>query len=231
MVTVTPSWAQAAMTKAREALPRLQRDLDEARTRLEELREHLAAVERANSALDPDANPDVAVAVRVAGETLPPLVAEAEAAVAAAMAARREARSALLPAEESPWSRVAAARQADSRRQGELDGARSQVGELQRGRAAALVTVRDTPPSGDMARLAGAEAALRLGERALPAAQNALASAEEAAQQARGEVDAMQVRVHALRATVLGAEPDEAEAALVELMSLVGDDPSGWLPR
>ncbi|MDP9472409.1 MAG: hypothetical protein M3Q71_17360 [Chloroflexota bacterium] len=72
MVTATPSWAQAAMTKAREALPRLQRDLDAARVRLDELRERLTAVERASAALDPDADPDVAVAVRVAGETLPP---------------------------------------------------------------------------------------------------------------------------------------------------------------
>ncbi len=78
MVTVTPSWAQAAMTKAREVLPRLQRDLDAARARLDELRARQAAVERASAALDPDADPDVTVAVRVAGETLPPLVAEAE---------------------------------------------------------------------------------------------------------------------------------------------------------
>ncbi len=72
MVTATPSWAQAAMTKAREALPRLQRDLDAARVRLDELRERLTAVERASATLDPDADPDVAVAVRVAGETLSP---------------------------------------------------------------------------------------------------------------------------------------------------------------
>ncbi|MDP9356460.1 MAG: hypothetical protein M3R02_14475 [Chloroflexota bacterium] len=231
MVTATPTWAQAAMTTAREALPRLQRDLDAARVRLDERRGQLAAVERASAALDPDANPDVVVTIRVAAEVLPAMVAEAETAVTAAMTARRAARSALLPAEESPWARIAAARQADSRRQGELDGARSQVGELQRNRAAALVTVRDTPPSGDMVRLAGAEAALRMTDRALPAAQNALASAEEAAHRARREVDAMRARVHALRATVLGAEPDEAEAALVELMSLVDDAPSGWLLR
>ncbi len=219
------------MAKSREALPRLQRELDEARARLDELRERMAAVERAAAALDPDADPDLAVAVHVAAEVLPPMVASAEAAVVQAMTARREARSALLPESEFAWSRIAAARQADARRQGELDGARSQVGELQRNRAAALVTVRDTPPSGDMVRLAGAEAALRMTDRALPAAQNALASAEEVAQQARREVDAMQARVHTLRATVLGAEPDEAEAALVELRGLVDDDPSGWLPR
>ncbi|MDP9356013.1 MAG: hypothetical protein M3Q71_15285 [Chloroflexota bacterium] len=70
-----------------------------------------------------------------------------------------------------------------------------------------------------------------LSERALPAAREVLIAAEEAAQRARREVDELQARVHALRAMVLGAEPDEAEAALVELMSLVGDDPSGWRPR
>ncbi len=231
MVTATPTWAQAAMTKAREALPRLQRDLDAARARLDELRGQLAAVERASAALDPDVNPDLVVAVLVASEVLPSMVAAAEAAVAAAEAARREARSALLPESEFAWSRIAAARQSDARRQRELDGARSQVGELQRARAAALVTVRDTLPSGDMVGLAGAEAALRMTDRALPAAREALASAEEVAQQARGEVDAMQTRIHVLRATVLTAEPDAAEAALVELLGLVGDDPSGWLPR
>ncbi len=41
MVSATPTWAQAATTRAREALPRLQRDLDAARVRLDELRESL----------------------------------------------------------------------------------------------------------------------------------------------------------------------------------------------
>ncbi len=223
MVTATPSWAQAAMTKARAALPRLQRDLDEARTRLDELGERMAAVGRAVATLDPEGDPDLVVAVQVAGETLPPLVAEAAEAVTQATAARREARSHLLPPDESPWSRISAARQADSRRQGELDGARSRLGELQRNRAAALVTVRDTPPSGDMLRLAAAEAELRMTDRALPAARDALAAAETAAHRARREVDAMQARVHALRATVLTGEPAEAEAALAELLGLVGD--------
>ncbi len=231
MTTATPSWAQAAMAKSLEALPRLQRDLDAARTRLDELRERLAAVERASAVLDPEGDPDLVVAVRVAGETLPPLVAEAEAAVAAAMAARREARSALLPAEESPWSRISAARQANARSQGELDVVRLRLGELQRGRAAALGVMREAGPGSNMTQLAAAEAEVRLSERALPAARETLAVAEAAAQQARSELDAMQARVHALRAMVLGTEPDEAEAALVELRGLVDDDPSGWLPR
>ncbi len=219
------TWTEAATTKAREALPRLQRDLDEARTRLDDLRQRQEAVQRAAAALDPGVDPDLAVAVHVAGETLPPLVAAAEAAVTAAMTARREARSTLLPApeHESPWSRLAAAHQAERRRQGELDGARSQVGELQRNRAAALVTVRDTLPSGDMVRLAGAEAALRMTDRALPVARDALAAAETAARQARAEADDLQARVHALRATVLTAEPEESETALAELLELVGD--------
>ncbi len=225
------TWTEAATAKSREVLPRLQRELDAARVHLDDLRQRQEAVQRAVATLDPEGDPDLVVAVQVAAEVLPPLVAAAEAAVVAAMTARRAARSALLPESEFAWSRIAAARQADSRRQGELDGARSRLGELQRNRAAALVTVRDTPPSGDMVRLAGAEAALRMTDRALPAAQNALASAEEAAQQARGEVDAMQARIHVLRGTVLTGEPAEAEAALVELQPLVGDDRSGLGPR
>ncbi len=231
MVTATPTWAQAAMTTAREALPRLQRDLDAARVRLDERRGQLAAVERASAALDPDANPDVVVTIRVAAEVLPAMVAEAETAVAAAMAARREARSNLLPPDESPWSRIAAARQADHRRGEEMSAARVRLGELQRGRAAALGVVREAGPGSNMAQLAAAEAEVRLSERALPVARETLAVAEAAAHQARSALDAMQARVHALRATVLGAEPDEAEAALVELRGLVDDDPSGWLPR
>ncbi len=111
-MTVTSSWAQAAVTRAREALPRLQRDLDEARTRLDELRARQAAVVRASAVLDPEGDRDLAVVVQVASETLPPLVAEAEAAVVAAMAARREARSALLPEpeQESAWSPLRTAR-------------------------------------------------------------------------------------------------------------------------
>ncbi len=127
---MTTTWVEAAMTRAREALPRLQRDLDVARVRLDELRARQAAVERAAAALDPNADSDIVVAVRVAGETLPPLVAEAEAAVAAAMAARREARSALLPEpeQESAWSVLRTARQADLRCQGEMDAARLHLG-------------------------------------------------------------------------------------------------------
>ncbi len=233
MVTVTPSWAQAAMTKAREALPRLQRDLDVARAHLDELRERMAAVRRASRALDPDADPDIAVAVRVAGETLPPLVAEAEAMVAAAMAARREARSALLPEpeRESAWSVLRTARQADLRCQGEMDAARLRLGELQRGRAAALGVVREAGPGSNMTQLAAAEAEVRLSERALPVAREALATAETAAQQARTEAETLEARARALRVTVLTAEPDEAEAALVELMTVVGDDRSGLMPR
>ncbi len=230
---MTATWVEAATTKARESLPRLQRDLDAARVRLDELRGQLAAVERASAVLDPEGDPDLVVAVRVASEVLPPMVASAEAVVVQAMTARREARSTLLPApeHESPWSHLAAAHQAERRRQGELDGARSQVGELQRNRAAALVTVRDTLPSGDMVRLAGAEAALRMTDRALPAARDALAAAEEAAQQARAEVDAMQARTHALRGEVLTGEPQQAEVALAELLSLVGEERSGLMLR
>ncbi len=231
MTTATPSWAQAAMAKSLEALPRLQRDLDAARTRLDELRERLAAVERASAVLDPEGDPDLVVAVRVAGETLPPLVAEAEAAVAAAMAARREARSALLPAEESPWSRISAARQANARSQGELDVVRLRLGELQRGRAAALGVVREAGPGSNMAALAAAEAELRLSERALPEAQAAVARAEEAAQQARSRVEAMQARTHVLRGEVLTGEPQQAEVALAELLSLVGEERSGLMLR
>ncbi len=231
MVTATPSWAQAAATKARESLPRRQRDLDAARARLDELRSRMAAVERASAALDPDVNLDVAVTVRVAGETLPPLVVEAEVTVARATAARREARSNLLPAEEFAWSRIAAARQADHRRGEEMSAARVRLGELQRGRAAALGVVRETGPGSNMIVLAAAEAELRLSERALPAAREALAVAEAAAQRARSALDAMQARVHALRATVLGGEPEQSEVALAELLALTGDNPSGWLPR
>ncbi len=159
---MTTTWTAAATAKAREALPRLQRDLDAARVRLDELRGRLAAVERAAAALDPGADPDVAVAVRVAGETLPPLMVAAETAVAAAMAARREARSHLLPAEESAWSRIAAARQADHRRGEEMSAAQVRLGELQRGRAAALGVVREAGPGSNMAQLAAAEAEVRL---------------------------------------------------------------------
>ncbi len=225
------TWTEAATAKSRAELPRLQRALDAARVHLDDLRQRQAAVQRAAAALDSDANSDLAVAVHVAAEVLPPLVAAAETAVVQAMAARREARSNLLPAEESVWSRIAAARQADSRRSEELSTARLRLGELQRGWAAALGVVREAGPGTNMTQLAAAEAEVRLSERALPAAQNALASAEEAAQQARTEADDLQARVHALRATVLGAEPDEAEAALVELRGLVDDDPAGWLPR
>ncbi|MDP9471916.1 MAG: hypothetical protein M3Q71_14845 [Chloroflexota bacterium] len=228
---MTTTWAAAAEAKARGALPRLQAELDAARLPLDDLRQRMAAVERATAALDPDADPDVAVAVQVAGETLPPLVAAAEAVVVAAVTARREARSSLLPPDESPWSRIAAARQADRRRQGELDAVRSRVGELQRGRAAALGVVREAGPGSNMTQLAAAEAELRLSERELPGARDALAAAEEAAQQARAEVDAMQARTHALRGEVLTGEPQQAEVALAELLSLVGEERSGWWPR
>ncbi len=230
---MTTTWVEAATTKAREVLPRLQQEVDEARARLDELRERLAAVERASSALDPDADPDVAVAVRVAGETLPPLVAEAETAVVVAMTARREARSALLPEpeHESAWSVLRTARQADLRCQGEMDAARLHLGTLERARAAALATVREAVPGGDMAHLAAAEAALRLGERALPAAREAVAAAEEAARRARTELAEMEARTRVLRTAVVMAEPEEAERALVELQSLVGDDRSGLGPR
>ncbi len=228
---MTTTWAAAAEAKARGALPRLQAELDAARLHLDDLRQRMAAVERATAALDPDADPDVAVAVQVAGETLPPLVAAAEAVVVAAVTARREARSSLLPPDESPWSRIAAARQADRRRQGELDAVRSRVGELQRGRAAALGVVREAGPGSNMAQLAAAEAEVRLSERELPAARDALAAAETAVQQARAEAETLEVRARALRVTVLMGEPDEAEAALVELRGLVDDDPAGWLPR
>ncbi len=228
---MTTTWAQAAMTRARETLPRLQQDLDEARVHLDDLRQRQEAVQRAAAVLDPAADADLAMAVQVASELLPPMVVEAEAAVARATAARREARSNLLPAEESAWSRIAAARQADHRRGEEMSAARVRLGELQRGRAAALGVMREAGPGSNMTQLAAAEAEVRLSERALPVAQETLAVAEAAAQQARSELDEMQIRVHALRATVLGAESDEAEAALVELISLVGDDPSGWLLR
>ncbi len=231
MVTATPTWAEAAMTKAREALPRLQRDQDAARARLDERRGQLASVERAEATLQPGADPDITMAVQVAGELLPALVADVEATVARATAARREARANLLPESESVWSRIAAARQADSRRSEELSTARLRLGELPRGRAAALSVVREAGPGTNMTQLAAAEAEVRLSERALPAAQNALASAEEAAQQARAEADDLQARVHALRATVLGGEPEQSEGALAELLALTGDDPSGWLPR
>ncbi len=231
MTTATTTWAQAAMAKSREALPRLQRELDEARTRLDELGERMAAVGRAVATLDPEGDPDLVVAVQVAGETLPPLVAEAEAAVAAAMAARREARAALLPAEESPWSPIRTARQASHRRSDELSGAHLRLGELQRARAAALATTRETSPGGDMVRLAAAEAELRMTDRALPTAREALAAAETAVQQARAEAETLEARARALRLTVLTGEPEEAEAALVELQSLVGDDRSGLGPR
>ncbi len=82
-----------------------------------------------------------------------------------------------------------------------------------------------------MAQLAAAEAEVRLSERALPAARAVLIAAEEAAQRARSELDAMQVRVHALRAMVLGGEPEQSEVALAELLTLTGDNPSGWLLR
>ncbi len=94
---------------------------------------------------------------------------------------------------------------------------------------AVLVIPSVSHPAG--AQLAAADAEVRLSDRELPAARDALASAEEAAQQARGEVDAMQARIHVLRGTVLTGEPDAASASLVELRGLVGDDPSGWLPR
>ncbi len=188
---------------------------------------------RAAVALDPDADPDIAMAVQVAGETLPPLVAAAEAAVAAATTARREVRSALLPEpeQESAWSVLRTARQADLRCQGEMDAARLHLGTLERARAAALATVREAVPGGDMAHLAAAEAALRLGERALPAAREAVAAAEEAARRARTELAEVEARTHVLRTTVVMAEPEEAEAALIELQSLVGDDRSGLVPR
>ncbi len=109
------TWTEAATAKSRSELPRLQRALDAARAHLDDLRQRQEAVERAAAALDPDADPDLAVAVHVAAEVLPPLVAEAEAAVVAATSARREARSALLPAEESPWSPIRAARQSRDR--------------------------------------------------------------------------------------------------------------------
>ncbi|MDP9356010.1 MAG: hypothetical protein M3R02_12160 [Chloroflexota bacterium] len=225
------SWTEAAVAKSRSELPRLQRALDAARVHLDDLRQRQEAVQRAAAALDSDTDPDLAVAVHVAAEVLPPMVVAAEAEVAAAMAARREARAALLPAEESAWSRIAAARQADLRCQGELSTARLRLGELQRGRAAALGVVREAGPRSDMIALAAAETEVRLGERTLPGAQDAFVVAEEAAQQARGEVDAMQTRIHVLRGTVLTGEPAEAEAALVELLSLVGDDRSGLGPR
>ncbi len=228
---MTTTWAAAATAKAREALPRLQRDLDAARVRLDELRARQSAVERAAAALDPDADPDLVVAVRVAAELLPPVVGAAEEAVAAAAAARREARSALLPETESPWSRVAAARQTDFRRSEELSAAQLRLGQLQRGRAAALATTREAGPASDMGALAAAEAELRMGERLLPAARDALAAAEEAAQQARAEVDAMQARTHALRGEVLTGEPQQAEVALAELLSLVGEERSGLMLR
>ncbi len=228
---MTTTWAAAAEAKARGALPRLQAELDAARLHLDDLRQRMAAVERATAALDPDADPDVAVAVQVAGETLPPLVAAAEAVVVAAVTARREARSSLLPPDESPWSRISAARQADARSQGALDVVRLRLGELQRGRAAALGVVREAGPGSNMAALAAAEAELRLSERALPEAQAAVARAEEAAQQARSRVEAMQARTHVLRLDVLMAEPVEAEVALVELLSLVGEERSGLTLR
>ncbi len=228
---MTTTWTEAATAKSREALPRLQRALDAARVHLDDLRQRQEAVQRAAAALNPDTDSDLSAAVRVAAEVLPPMVAEAEAAVVQAIVARREARSALLPPDESPWSRLAAARQAERRLQGELDRARSQVGELQRGRAAALGAVREAGPGSNMVALAAAEAELRLSERALPGARDALAAAEEGVQRARAEVDAVQARTYALRGEVLTGEPRQAEAAVVELMSLVGDDPSGWLPR
>ncbi len=225
------TWTEAATAKSRSELPRLQRALDAARVHLDDLRQRQEAVQRAAAALDSDANSDLAVAVHVAAEVLPPLVAAAEAAVVAAMTARREARSALLPAEESPWSRISAARQADARSQGALDVVRLRLGELQRGRAAALGVVREAGPGSNMAALAAAEAELRLSERALPEAQAAVARAEEAAQQARSRVEAMQARTHVLRLDVLMAEPVEAEVALVELLSLVGEERSGLILR
>ncbi len=225
------TWTEAATAKSRSELPRLQRALDAARVHLDDLRQRQEAVQRAAAALDPDADPDLAVAVHVAAEVLPPMVASAEAAVEQAMTARREARSGLLPVEDHHWSRIAAARQADARSQGELDVVRLRLGELQRGRAAALATTREAGPASDMGALAAAEAELRMGERLLPAAREALAVAEAAAQQARAEVDAMQARTHALRGEVLTGEPQQAEVALAELLSLVGEERSGLVPR
>ncbi len=215
------TWIEAATAKSRSELPRLQQALDAARVHLDDLRQRQEAVQRAAAALDPDADPDITVAVRVADETLPPLVAEAETAVVAAMTARREARSALLPEpeQESAWSVLRTARQADLRCQGELSTARLRLGELQRGRAAALGVVRETGPGSNMTQLAAAEAELRMTDRALPAARDAVVVAEEAARLARAEADDLQTRIHALRATVLGAEPDEAETALAELLA------------
>ncbi len=212
-------------------MPRLQQDLDEARVHLDDLRQRQEAVQRAAAVLDPAADADLAMAVQVASELLPPMVVEAEAAVARATAARREARSNLLPAEESAWSRIAAARQADHRRGEEMSAARVRLGELQRGRAAALGVMREAGPGSNMTQLAAAEAEVRLSERALPVAREALATAETAAQQARTEAETLEARARALRVTVLTAEPDEAEAALVELMTVVGDDRSGLMPR
>ncbi len=90
MVTVTSSWAQAAMTKSREALPQLQRALDVARAHRDDLRARLAAVQRAAAVLDPDADLDTAAifageavdlidAVVPAGELVRRISAEAEA--------------------------------------------------------------------------------------------------------------------------------------------------------
>ncbi len=217
------TWIEAATARSRSELPRLQAQLDAARADLDKRRAQLAAVGRASAALDRDGDPDLILVVEVASEVLPPMLAGAEAAVVQATAARREARSNLLPAEESAWSRIATARQADARSQGELNVARLRLGELQRGRAAALGVVRETGPGGNMAQLAAADAEVRLSERELPAARDALAAAEEAARLARAAADAMQGRVYALRATVLTGEPEESETALAELLELVGD--------
>ncbi len=225
------TWTEAATAKSRSELPRLQRALDAARVHLDDLRQRQEAVQRAAAALDPDVDPDLAVAVHVAAEVLPPMVASAEAAVVQAMTARREARSALLPVEDHYWSRVSTARQAERRRSEEMSAAQLRLGELQRGRAAALGVVREAGPGSNMAALAAAEAELRMGERALPAAREALAVAEAAAQQARSRVEAMQARTHVLRLDVLMAEPVEAEVALVELLSLVGEERSGLILR
>ncbi|MDP9472568.1 MAG: hypothetical protein M3Q71_18205, partial [Chloroflexota bacterium] len=100
-----------------------------------------------------------------------------------------------------------------------------------RARAAALATTRETSPGGDMVRLAAAEAELRMTDRALPAARDALAAAETAVQQARAEAETLEARARGLRVTVLTGEPAEAEAALVELQRLVGDERSGLGPR
>ncbi len=229
----TPTWTEAAVAKSRAELPRLQARLDAARADLDKRREQLAAVERAIATLDRDGDPDLIIVVEVAAQVLPPLVAEAEAAVAAAMAERRGARLNLLPSpeHESPWSRIVAARQADSRRSEELSAARLRLGELQRGRAAALGVVREAGPGTSMVALAAAEAEVRLSERVLPAAREALAVAEAAAQQARTEAETLEARARTLRVTVLTGEPQQAEVALAELLSLVGEERSGLMLR